>query len=230
MISRAYEYAITPTPEQINLFVRTFGCCRLIWNLMLAGRIEHYLKNREQKEFTPATFKTEGREFLHEVDSYALANEQMFLRKAYSRFFRKDAKFPKFKKKGDSKHRSYTTSNVNDTIRLDVENSAIRLPKVGWVKIKLHKNLPKDAVIKNVTVKQTASGKWKCSICFECPESSLKTKRKSKARKAEKLTLGIDYKSDGLYVDSNGRCALMPHFFRISQRSLQRLNESLIEW
>lgn len=226
-ISRAYEYAIYPNPEQINLFIRTFGCCRLIWNLMLAERIKHYVESHEQKEFTPATFKTEEREFLREVDSYALANEQMFLRKAYTNFFRKDAKFPKFKKKGDPKHRSYTTSNVNNTIKLDAENSAIRLPKVGLVKIRLHRNLPKDALIKNVTVKQIPSGKWKCSICFECPESSLKTKRKSKTRKAEKLTLGLDYKSDGLYVDSNGRCALMPHFFRNSQKKLEKAQRKL---
>ena len=45
MISRAYQYAIYPNPEQSNLFVRTFGCCRLIWNLMLAERIDYYVDN-----------------------------------------------------------------------------------------------------------------------------------------------------------------------------------------
>ncbi|MCC0634638.1 helix-turn-helix domain-containing protein, partial [Clostridioides sp. ZZV15-6388] len=84
---RAYKYRLYPNSEQKEYFAKTFGCSRLIYNLMLSDRIKAYEENKDLdikkiKYPTPAHYKKEY-EFLKEVDSLALANEQMNLDKAY---------------------------------------------------------------------------------------------------------------------------------------------------
>lgn len=82
---------------------------------MLSDRIKSYEENKDLdikkiKYTTPAQYKKKY-EFLKEVDSLALANEQMNLDKAYKNFFRdKSVGFPKYKSKKTNYH-SYTTNN-----------------------------------------------------------------------------------------------------------------------
>ena len=92
----------------------------------------------------------------------------MNLQDAYNNFFRdKKVGFPKFKSKKGSK-RSYTTNCVNGNII--VSDGMIRLPKLGFVKMKQHRNIPDDYKLKSVTVSQNASGKYFASILFEYEE------------------------------------------------------------
>ena len=71
----AYKYRLYPSSEQCVLFAKTFGCCRKVYNLMLADRIAYYKEHGKSKTFTPAMHKNDY-PFLREVDSLALANEQ----------------------------------------------------------------------------------------------------------------------------------------------------------
>ena len=76
---RAYKYRLYPNKEQKEYFAKTFGCSRLIYNLMLADRIKSYEENKnlDLKKLqypTPDQYKKQY-EFLKEVDSLALANE-----------------------------------------------------------------------------------------------------------------------------------------------------------
>lgn len=136
---------------------------------MLADRksiYEQYKDDKEtlkkQKNTTPADYKAEF-VWLKEVDSLALANAQLNLNAAYNNFFRdKSVGFPKFKSKHRDK-KSYTTNNQYGTIRLIDENH-IRLPKLKDVKIKLHRQIPNDCIIKSATISQTSSGKYYISI------------------------------------------------------------------
>ena len=136
---------------------------------MLADRkavYEQYKDDKEalkqQKHPLPADYKKEF-PWLKEVDSLALANAQMNLNTAYKNFFRdKSAGFPKFK----SKHRdrkSYTTNNQKGTIRF-IDSKTIRLPKLKDVRIKIHRQLPQQAVIKSATISQTPTGKYYIAI------------------------------------------------------------------
>ena len=59
--------------EQMN---RTFGCCRFLYNHMLADKISFYQENHKMLRTTPARYKAEH-EWLKEVDSLALANVQL---------------------------------------------------------------------------------------------------------------------------------------------------------
>ena len=130
MANRAYKFRIYPDREQELLFAKTFGCCRFLYNQMLADKIREYRKSGKMLRTTPAAYKKEY-PWLKEVDSLALANVQLQLERAYKNFFeRKESGFPKFRTKHRSR-RSYTTNVVNGNIRL--EGDRLRLPKTESV-------------------------------------------------------------------------------------------------
>ena len=157
---KAYKFRLYPNEEQQQLFTKTFGCSRAIWNMMLADKIKHYEETKETLYNTPAQYKKEFL-WLKEVDSLALANVQLNLERAYKNFFRSGFGFPKFKKKN---HRqSYKTNNQKGSITL--ENGRIKLPKIGWVKVKAHRQL--NGVIKSATISMTPAGKYYISILCE---------------------------------------------------------------
>ena len=76
MQNRAIKYRIYPSAEQKVLFAKTFGCCRKIWNLMLADKITYYKQTQKMLQTTPAQYK-KSYPYLKEVDSLALANVQL---------------------------------------------------------------------------------------------------------------------------------------------------------
>ena len=63
-----------PNPDQVDLFENTFGCCRYIWNRMLADQQRFYLETDKHFIPTPAKYKKEA-PFLKEVDNQALTQE-----------------------------------------------------------------------------------------------------------------------------------------------------------
>ena len=120
--NKAYRFRLLPNREQETMFAKTFGCARFIWNKLLAYADSHYKEHGKTDFTTPAKFKVEY-EWLKEVDSLALANVQLNLEKAYKSFFKKTAKFPRFKSKRDT-HQSYTTNNQT-AVENTVENELI---------------------------------------------------------------------------------------------------------
>ena len=72
MMNLAYKFRIYPTKEQETLILKTFGCCRFIYNRMLNDKIQEYEKIGKMKRTTPAMYKGEF-PWLKEVDSLALA-------------------------------------------------------------------------------------------------------------------------------------------------------------
>ncbi len=98
-MNKAIKYRIYPTREQAVLFAKTFGCCRKVYNLMLADKMESYQATGKFVAVTPAKYKKEY-PYLKEADSLALANAQMNLQSAFRSRFSKTRKrkngFPKF--------------------------------------------------------------------------------------------------------------------------------------
>lgn len=82
MTNRAIKYRAYPTTEQSVMFTKTFGCCRKVWNLMLADKIESYKSTGKFVTVTPAKYKKDYL-YLKEVDSLALANVQLNLQSAF---------------------------------------------------------------------------------------------------------------------------------------------------
>lgn len=157
---KSYKFRLYPNQEQKQLFAKTFGCSRAIWNMMLADKIKHYEETKETLHNTPAQYKKEF-PWLKEVDSLALANVQLNLQKAYKNFFNSSFGFPKFKKK--SHGQSYKTNNQKGSIAL--LDGKVKLPKIGWVKVKAHRQI--NGVIKSATISMTPTGKYYVSILCE---------------------------------------------------------------
>lgn len=218
MVNKAYKYRLYPNKEQEILLTKTFGSVRFIYNKMLADKIEFYKETKQKLNNTPAQYKKEF-EWLKEVDSLALANAQMNLQSAYNNFFR-DPKvgFPKFKSKKKNKF-SYTTNNQNGTV--SIKDGKLRLPKVGLVKLRLHRFIPEGQKIKSATITKTPSGKYYVAILVEY-EQEIPYVELDKNR-----ALGLDYSSHRFYVDSQGREANYPKFYRNTQKILAREQRKL---
>ena len=89
-----------PNEAQAELFEKTFGCCRYIWNRMLADQQRFYIETDTHFIPTPAKYKKEA-PFLTEVDNQALIQEHNKLSQAFRVFFKNPECFgyPNFKRK-----------------------------------------------------------------------------------------------------------------------------------
>jgi Helix-turn-helix domain len=90
-MNKAIKYRLYPTTEQAILFIKTFGCCRKVYNLMLNDKLESYKATGKFASVTPAMYKKDY-PFLKEVDSLALANVQLNLQAAFRNCFSKTRK------------------------------------------------------------------------------------------------------------------------------------------
>ena len=188
-MNRGFKYRIYPTAEQETLILKTFGCTRWIWNHMLSDKIKAYKQDGINLSTNPASYKQDN-PWLKEVDSLALTSVWKQLNQAYSKFFKEPkVGFPKFKLKKYAKQ-SYTTNNQPKSQAIRLENNHFRLPKLGLVKIKLHRQLPKNSEIKSVTISRSATGKFYASINVEydyvVPKCKLDVNN----------SIGLDYKSN----------------------------------
>ena len=221
MINRAYKFRIYPTARQEILLAKTFGCCRFIYNVMLDEKIREYKETGKRKQTTPAMYKGKY-PWLKEVDSLALANVQLHLESAYKKFFRESkAGFPKFKSKHRSRQ-SYTTNVVNGNISL-TENK-LKLPKLGKVVIRIHREIPEGYVMKSVTISKESTGKYFASILYQCADSENQT---SVMKTKQAKVLGIDYAMNGMAVFSDGTKSRYPKYFRKAEEKLAREQRKL---
>ena len=211
--NKAFKFRLYPTYEQEVFFNKTFGCCRFVYNKMLAERKESYKSTGESTSRTPVELKTEF-PFLKEVDSFSLASEWVNLNNAYRNFFRdKGVGFPKFKsKKNDRK--SYTIFNQGK--RVEILDNFVKLPKIKMVKCKIHRKIPDVWRIKSATISQTPTGKFYVSILceYEVEIQPIIPDRNN--------AIGIDYKSNGFGVTSEGEILSNHRYFRENQSKLSR--------
>lgn len=221
MANKAIKYRVYPTTEQSVMFAKTFGCCRKVYNLMLSDKIESYKSTGKFVTVTPAKYKKDY-PYLREVDSLALANKQMDLQEAFRNCFSKSRKknnrFPKFK---SAKHtrKSYTTNNQKGTVA--ITNNSIRLPKIGHVKAIIHRKPDDNWSIKSATVSQESDGKFYISVLFEIADT-INTYVADTTN-----AIGLDYASDGLYVDNNGNVGTNHKYYRESHDKLAKAQRRL---
>ena len=214
-MNKAYKYRLYPTDEQATMFAKTFGCCRKVYNLMLEEKIDNYKRTGKFATVTPAKYKKEY-PFLKEVDSLALANAQMNLQSAFRNCFDKSRKrrnnFPKFK---SSKHsrKAYTTNNQNGTVA--IVDKGIKLPKIGKVKAVIHRVPDAAWKLKSVTISQESDGKYYAAVLFEFEQNIVPVTSLDNA-------IGLDYASDGLYVDDKGDVGTNHKYYRESHSKLAK--------
>ena len=211
--NKAIKVRIYPNRGQEEQLGKTFGCCRFLYNQMLADKISEYEATKKMLRNTPASYKGEY-PWLKEVDALALANVQRHLEKAYLNFFKQPGiGFPRFKSKHRSQ-RSYTTNLVNGNIR--IEGGKLKLPKLSPIKMILHREIPADYQLKSVTVSQESTGKYYASLLFAY-ESQVR-----EAAEGSGKILGIDYAMSGMAVFSDGSRAEYPMFYKKAEKRLGR--------
>ncbi len=207
-MNKAFEFRLYPNGEQRMLIAKTFGCCRFVYNRMLEEKSRQGPDAASSPRITPAKYKVEF-EWLREVDSLALANEQINLERALRNYFRGGFGYPKWKSKRDGRE-SYTTNFVNGNIKLG--DGKLRLPKLGMVKVRQHRPIPEGYRLKSVTVSRRPSGRYFASTLYEY---------EANIQPVEPVNvLGLDYSMGELYVDSEG---VIPKFGRPYRTAMEKL-------
>ena len=215
-MQRGVKCRIYPDREQENLINRIFGCCRLIYNKGLDMRKEAYENGEKVGYNQTSAMLTELKkqpdfEFLKEADSVALQQSLRDLDRGFVNFFEKRAGYPKFKAKHSTQ--TYRTINQNDKIR--IVGGYIRLPKIGYVKIKQTMEVGK---IKSATIKKTPTGKFFVilNVDFE-PE----------AREIKNNSVGIDVGIRDFCTLSNGDKEANPEHIKKNLKKLRREQKRL---
>ena len=159
---QAYKFQLRPKAGQESLMRRFAGCCRFLWNKVLAleketyeadgKRLGYYTLAEKLKDWK----KEEETAFLSEAHSQILQQTLKDLDRAYKNFFAKRADFPRFKRKG-----VHDAFRYPQGFKLDEGNSRIFLPKIGWVGYRKSRKI--EGTPKQVTVSLSA-GKWYVSI------------------------------------------------------------------
>ncbi len=222
-MNRCYKYRLYPTPEQEEYFQKCFGCARFVYNALLERQNEVYqnggsfLTRFDANNYCNHVLK-EQYPFLKEVDKFVLTNSIWALDLAFRSFFDHRTNYPKFKSR-DKSRKAYTTNYVNNNI--EVSERAIKLPRIKWVKAKIHRVAPEHWVLKQATISQDAAGDYYCSIMYACGDIDLHPALN------RELALGLDYKSDGLFVSSEGEVCGSPQFFKQGEEALAKEQKKL---
>ncbi|MEZ4726823.1 MAG: RNA-guided endonuclease TnpB family protein [Caldilineaceae bacterium] len=163
MIRKAFKFRIYPNSEQQNKLAVQFGCSRFVYNHYRAAREGYYQDTGTGLTYNDCAVDLTERlkvehPWLKETDSQVIQQVLMDLDKAYMNFFEGRADYPNFKRK-------FAKQSIRYPQRFKLDGSKLYLPKVGWVKIVLHRKLEGNA--KNCTVSKTKTGKYFASIQCE---------------------------------------------------------------
>lgn len=195
---KAIKIRIYPNKFQSVLINKHFGCCRFVYNFALQKSNEFYQQNQKHlSSFNIITMLPElkeEKEWLKEVHSQALQQTIRDVDSAFSHFFKRNNKFPKFKSKNNPKQ-SY---RLPQGFKINREKKYISIPKLGWIRFRDEFKIPEEVEFRNITILRDID-EYYVSICY-------KTNEQPKEKYIPELdkTLGIDLGIKTLVTFSNG--------------------------
>ena len=171
-LKRAYKIEINPTDDQKSKIHQTIGVSRFIYNFYIAHNKEIYEKEGKfvsgmdfskwlNNEYIP---NNQDKKWIKEVSSKATKQAIMNGDKAFKDFFKKAKGFPRFKKKKNQDVKAYFPKNNKTDWTL--ERHRVKIPPLGWVRLKEFGYIPKNSVVKSGTVSQKAD-RYYVSILVE---------------------------------------------------------------
>lgn len=162
MINRTYRFRIYPKASQLELLAKHFGCTRFVYNYFLNQRQEQYKEKGcsdnyyAQAKVLTELKKQEETSWLKEVNSQTLQFALRNLETAYTDFFQKRTKFPKYHSK-----KSKNTFTVPQCAT--IEDGNLWLPKFkSGIPIRLHREV--KGKIGKVSITKTPTGKYFVSV------------------------------------------------------------------
>ncbi|EPB8149891.1 RNA-guided endonuclease InsQ/TnpB family protein [Clostridium perfringens] len=233
-MKRAYKMEINPTDEQKSKIHQTIGVSRFIYNFYIAHNKEIY--EREGKFVSGMDFSkwlnneyipnNQDKKWIKEVSSKATKQAIMNGDKAFKDFFKKAKGFPKFKKKKNQDVKAYFPKNNKTDWTL--ERHRVKIPTLGWVRLKEFGYIPVNSIVKSGTVSQKAD-RYYVSILVE--------ERDIKISNTNNEGLGIDLGIKYFAICSNGNkfkninktstVKKVEKMLKREQRKLSRKYESL---
>ena len=204
-VLKSFKTEINPTPEQKNRINRTIGTCRYVYNFYLAHNKE--LHDKGERFVSGKSFSVwlnndyipnnPDKAWIKEVYSKAVKKSIEDGCTAFTKFFKHQSGFPKFKKKDKSDVKMYFVKNNPKDCKC--ERHRIRIPTLGWVRLKEKGYIPttKDGwTIKSGTVSVKA-GRYYVSVLVEIPDTQIANNGND--------GIGIDLGLKELAIVSNGK-------------------------
>ena len=202
---KSFKTEINPTEEQKARIRRTIGICRYVYNFYLGHN--KALHDNGEKFMTGKSFSlwlnneyipdNPDKTWIREVYSKAVKKSIEDGCTAFTRFFKHQSDFPKFKKKGKSDVKMYFVRNNPKDCQC--ERHRLKIPTLGWVRIKEKGYIPttKDGyMIRSGTVSVKA-GRFYVSVLVEIPDINIDNNSNE--------GIGIDLGLKDLAIVSNGK-------------------------
>ena len=202
---KSFKTEINPTEEQKARIRRTIGICRYVYNFYLGHN--KALHDNGEKFMTGKSFSlwlnneyipnNPDKTWIREVYSKAVKKSIEDGCTAFTRFFKHQSDFPKFKKKGKSDVKMYFVRNNPKDCQC--ERHRLKIPTLGWVRIKEKGYIPttKDGyMIRSGTVSVKA-GRFYVSVLVEIPDVNIGNNSNE--------GIGIDLGLKDLAIVSNGK-------------------------
>ena len=202
---KSFKTEINPTEEQKARIRKTIGTCRYVYNFYLGHN--KALHDNGEKFMTGKSFSlwlnneyipdNPDKTWIREVYSKAVKKSIEDGCTAFTRFFKHQSDFPKFKKKGKSDVKMYFVRNNPKDCQC--ERHRLKIPTLGWVRIKEKGYIPttKDGyMIRSGTVSVKA-GRFYVSVLVEIPDVNIDNNSNE--------GIGIDLGLKDLAIVSNGK-------------------------
>ena len=222
---KAYKYKLIPNQEQIETLSKYFGSVRFVYNWGLNRKIETHKENGKSiscfqltKELTLLK-KQEGFEWLKECPKDTLDQSLRNLDAAFSNFFNKNAKYPKFK----SKKCSRDSVKFRMSVHFDFINWTVKLPKIGKVSLCKNRTFNQATCKQGIcTVSRDHCGTYWCVVTVD----DLK-EMPSKAEISKDSSVGIDLGIKDYAILSDGRKFSNPKHLENTKKKLAHLQKVL---
>lgn len=216
-MKRTYRYRVYLKTSQATNCENQFSMCRHLYNWSLTERIEAYQQEKrtvtyyDQQNALPKL--KQNKPWYKGIYSLSLQDVLRRLDDAYQKFFKQGAGFPNYKKRGQWNSLTYAD------FRKRPEDGHIDIPKIGKVKLKYHREIPKDAEIKTLTLTKEGS-KW--FICF-----SLEMPNPAESKQKPTKVLGIDLGVNHLVYSTQNHQEEAPKSLQTRYKDLKRLQRKL---
>ena len=232
-MKKAYFVEIKPTTEQAIKINKTIGVCRYVYNFYISKNKEIYEQEKrfmsgyEFDKWLNNVHTKQQDQWIKDVSTKAVKQSIMNAEKAFKNFFQGKAGFPRYKRKKDQDVKCYFPRN-NKT-DWTVERHRIKIPTIGWVRLKEYGYIPKNAIVRSGTVSKKA-GRYFVSVLCEVEDVKPNVPLQSTG-------IGIDLGIKAFAVLSDGRVFQNINYtqkvrklkkkLKREQRSLSRKYENL---